>query len=554
MKAYQKYLIPLFFLFLSSMISLASDLEKQLRFSKYDYKQGLSNNTVFSIVQDENNMLWLATSDGLNRFDGYNFKIYHQQRNKPNSLLSDIVRFLYIDNEKQLWIGSRDGLSHYNKEKDNFDNYLFSKSNGNISQINAISDYDENSLLLGTDNGLWLFNRKSKTFEKFQSPENTQMHVQSLYKQDDKIYIGTTSGLYVYLVSGRYLSQVNEIFSKSRIQAILPKSATEIWIGTEGDGLFLYNTQSKTYSYYTQNDASANGSISSNYVRSLAYDANGNLWIGTFQGLSILLADENRFLNHYHNPMDNNSINQNSIRSIFKDKQGGMWLGTYYSGLNYYHSLKNQFGYMSQIPNTPSLNDRIISAIMEDDDGKIWIGTNDNGINLYDPPTRNFRYFTRENKSIPSNNIKTFLRSKDGNGIYVGSHGGGLILLHKNTGKSTTIPVPFENVYALSYDNASNIWIGTLNGLFKYNESTKELFPINTSELNSEQTLFLKLDSKNRLWIGGERSIGVYDLNTNKLKNYQPDDYDGTVSNGSINCIIEDSKKKHLVWYTRRTT
>lgn len=531
------------------MASQSSELEKQLRFSKFDYKQGLSNNTVYSIVQDENNMLWLATSDGLNRFDGYNFKIYHQERNKPNSLLSDVVRFLYIDIEKQLWIGSRDGLSHYNKEKDNFDNYLFPVSNGTIFQINAISDFDENNLLLGTDNGLTLFNKEGKTFEKFQSPENAQTHIQSLYKQDDNIFIGTNSGLYIYQISGRYLSLANEIFNNSRIQAILPKSATEIWIGTEGDGLYLFNTQLKTYSNY-KHSISSSGSISSNYVRSLAYDENGNLWIGTFQGLSILLADENRFLNHSHNPMDNNSISQNSIRAIFKDNQGGMWLGTYYGGLNYFHTLKNQFGYIRQIPYTQSLNDRIVSAMLEGDDGKILIGTNDKGINLYDPATGNFRYFTRENKSIVSNNIKVFLKSKKNNNVYIGSHGGGLLLLDINNGKSTPVPVPYENVYALTYDNQNNIWIGTLNGLFRYNESSKELFQINTSELSSEQTLFLKLDSKNRLWIGGERSLGVYDLNINKLKNYKPDDYNGTISNGAINCIIEDSKNN--IWFGTR--
>lgn len=549
MKTIKKILLILFLLVSTHWTTQASKLEKQLRFSKLDYELGLSNNTVYSIVQDDKDMLWIATSDGLNRFDGYNFKVYHQENKKENSLLSDIIRHLYIDQANQLWIGSRDGLSRYNEDKDNFENFSYIKSGGNTSQINAITDYSETHLILGTDKGLVLFNRKSKTFENFQLLSDGLTSVQSLYKQKNKIYIGTTQGFLVYDIKERSLSNFNNTFKETVVQTILAKSDNEIWIGTEGKGLFLFNTVLGTFTQYT---AGGTNSICSNYIRSLIYDDDNNLWIGTFQGLSILISDEKIFFNYFHNPMNSNSLSQNSIRSIFKDKQGGMWLGTYYGGINYYHKLKNQFGYIKQIPNSESLNDRIVSALFEDISGKIWIGTNDNGVNLYDPVSGSFSYFTQENGAIPSNNIKAFLLKANGNEIYIGSHGGGLVVFNKNTRKSTAIAIPSDNVYALARDknNNNNIWIGTLSGLFRYNEITQEVFPINTSELNSKQVLFLTIDSKNRLWIGGERSLGMYNLNTNLLTNFNADDYNGTTSNGAINCIMEDSKKN--IWFGTR--
>ncbi len=529
---------------------LASETNGELRFHRLKNKQGLSNSTVMSIVQDRNQMLWIATFDGLNRYDGYNFKVYHHKTSKKNSLLNDLLRVLFIDKQGELWIGSKDGLSHYISEKDNFDNFVYTYPAKEIAQINAIIEYDDDKLLLGTDDGLLLFDKKNCVFEQFPMMRKGKTIIQCLTKQDDCIFIGTDKGLYLYRISEHSYTNIHKDLYDKKIQSILYQSKERIWIGTEGYGLFLLNLvtgELKNYKHKPEDSSS----ICSNYIRTLEIDSQFRLWIGTFNGLSLLANGDETFDNYSHNPMDEGSLSQNSIRSIFKDMQGGMWLGTYYGGLNYFHPLRNQFRHMQQNPYTRTLNDKVLSCISEDDDGTLWIGTNDNGINVYNPQNNRFIYYNRSNNSLfTSNNIKIFLFSHDKKHIYVGTHAGGLLYMDKTTGRGKAIDIPSDNVYALCYGLNEDVWIGTLDGLFRYNEKTKETNKFERPTLNSKQIFYLKVDSKNRLWIGGDRSLGMYELTTQKFKNYTSNEYYGTISNGAINSIMEDSQ--HVIWIATR--
>lgn len=523
-------------------------------FSHITSKQGLSHSTVISIVQDKNDIMWFATFDGLNRYDGYNFKVYRNERGNTNSLMHDLLRVVFIDSDAVLWIGNKGGLSRYISEKDNFKNYYCSTTNMDFAEVMAIVEFDSSNLLIGTESGLLLFNKNTEKFIEYQQFSRIKYQIQSLAKQNSNILIGTVNGLYVYNTTRKYLNTVHKALEGKIIQAILPQSDSRVWIGTEGGGLFLLNLTNGEIKNYQHNPSNPN-SLSSDYIRSLAFDAEFNLWIGTFNGLSILNNGEDDFVNYYHNPTKESSISQNSIRSIYMDTQGGMWLGTYYGGINYFHPLKNKFEHMQQNPYTRSLNDKVISCIVEDEDGRMWIGANDMGINVYNPKNGRFDYFTKTNTpTLTSNNIKAFLLSKDKKSIYVGTHGGGLLLMNKTNGQCTpilgTVKNPIKDVYALSYDATGNIWIGTLSGLYIYNESTQKIREVDISKMGSQQVLFLKSDSRNRIWIGGEKSLGMKLNPDSKLVVYKSGDYNGTIINSSINCIFEDSKKH--IWIGTR--
>lgn len=548
-----KKIHPFYFLIIIALFvqtNVFSSSSKRMSFEQISSDEGLSQNTVMSIIQDKNDILWFATFDGLNRYDGYNFTVYRNEKRNKHSLLNDVLRTLYIDSENNLWIGSKSGLSLYVSERNHFDNYLYTVGKGQIAQINAIVELDKQRLLLGTEYGLVLFNKKRHVFEKFSAVSEEKISIQSLARLDDNILIGTNKGLYLYKISRKYYTEIHQSLKGKVIQDILPQSESRIWIGTEGNGLFLVNLQTGELKNYVHNPSNPK-SLSSNYIRSLAFDSQYRLWIGTFHALSVMENGSDTFENYYHDPTDNGSISQNSIRSIYMDTQGGMWLGTYYAGLNYYHPLKNQFRHLQQNPYTNSLSDRVISCIVEDETGKMWIGTNDKGINVYDPKTENFRHISHENTLLlASNNIKAMVPTRDHRSMYVGTHGGGLSVMDKATGRCSRIPatqnLSGEDVYALTYDFNNNLWIGTLKGLYQYNETTKKIKKINTSKLTSIQVLFLKADSKKRLWIGGEKSLGLYSLITKKIRNFTSEDYNGTFDNVSINCIFEDSKKR--IW------
>ena len=537
-----------------SVIDIFSTETNGKYFNQINSKDGLSHSTVISITQDKHDIMWFATFDGLNRYDGYSFRVYRNERGNEHSLMHDVLRTLFIDSEGILWIGNKGGLSRYVAERDNFDNYLCPVKDGRTSEVNALLELDNSHLLVGTETGLQLFDKKKEQFVQMQLLTTLKTQVQSLARQNNNYLIGTVDGLYIYNSTRKYLSPVHKVFDGKIIQAILPQSDFRIWIGTEGAGLFLLNLTTGEVKNFRHNHSNPN-SLSSDYIRSLAFDAQFNLWIGTFNALSIMSNGEDKFSNYYHNPMQESSISQNSIRSIYLDTQGGMWLGSYYGGINYYHPLKNKFEHIQQNPFTRSLNDKVISCIVEDEEGKIWIGTNDMGINVYNPKNSRFNYFTRSNTpSLSSNNIKAFLLSKDKKYIYVGTHGGGLLRMNKSNGSCTQINGgsgnSIDDVYALTYDSWGNMWIGTLAGLYSYNEITGQIQPKDISKMGSPQVLFLKTDSHKRIWIGGEKSLGLMVTPDAIIKVFSSEDYNGTINNSAINCIFEDTKKR--IWIGTR--
>lgn len=531
-----KNILAISLLFLSFVQIFAS--EDRFFFENIGLDEGLSNSTVISIVQDKDGLIWFATFDGLNKFDGYSIKVYRHSEGNENSLLSNSTRQLYVDEENILWIGTNDGLSKYVCEKDIFENYSNDIDRDKL-KINTMIDFKKNTLLLGTDNGLYTFDKIRKTFERFPGTNDPEMQVLSLINTSGNIFMGTSKGLYKFHDDTNSFSLFTDTLKNHKIQTMLPKKNNEIWVGTEGSGLFLIDIQTGNILRNYLNNPSDKESICSNFVRTLLTDTENRLWIGTFHGLSLLNEDTEKFYNYYGDPFDETSISQNSIRSIIQDSQGGIWLGTYYGGVNYYHPLRNQFFHIKQSPITNSLNDRIISGIMEEGNGRIWIGTNDNGINVYDPNHNVFTHITKENnKGILSNNIKSFLRSHNNDEhIYIGSHGGGLIKIDKNTFRTVDLKLPDKDVYSLAYDLNNDIWIGTLNGLYKLNEKEGIVTEADIRKLSSLQILYLTVDRNNRLWIGGDKSLACLSIEENRLI-----EFNETFQQIKINCITEDSK------------
>jgi len=535
-----KNIMVIFFLFLSFAKIFAND--DRYFFENIGLNEGLSNSTVISIIQDKDGLIWFATFDGLNKYDGYSIKVYRYEEGNDRSLLSNSTRQLFIDKENTLWIGTNEGLSKYIHEKDFFENFTNDVS-GDGLRINAIIDFKENNLLLGTDKGLYTFDKIRKTFEIFPFANHQQTEVLSLVNTGDNIVIGTDKGLYNYSRHNKTFRYLCDTLKNYRIQAILRESENRIWVGTEGAGLFLINPEKGDIMKNYLNDPYKEESICSNYIRTILLDKDDRLWIGTFHGLSLLNGNDEKFYNYYSDQFDATSISQNSIRSIIQDSQGGIWLGTYYGGVNYYHPLKNQFFHIKQNSQSNSLNDRIISAIFkEESNDRIWIGTNDNGVNVYDPKTKKFLHITKENnKMLLSNNIKSFLLSSNHKHMYIGSHGGGLLKIDKDTYKPIETKLPEEDVYSLVYDLNNDIWIGTLSGLFRLDEKKGITDKININELTSRQILYLETDSQNRLWIGGDKSLAYLSIDNNRLI-----EFNDTFQNIKINCVIEDSKKN--IW------
>ena len=539
-----------------------SEVPEQINFSYISINEGLSQSTVFSIDQDQRGNMWFATYDGVNKYDGYSFTVYQHNEEDPNSIANDISRIVKTDSQGRVWIGTRDGLSYYDEEKDKFRNFFYEKK-GKRQQINGIAEISPEQLLISTQEGLTMFDiKESKFVDDSFSAAMHKLIASALYRQGNIIYIGTpVDGLYSYSIPQKKLEKITPITETKQIQAILQQSPTRIWVATEGAGLLLLNPKTKEVKAYHHSSSNPK-SISSNYIRSLALDSQNRLWIGTFNDLNIYHEGSDSFVSYSSSPVENGSLSQRSVRSIFMDSQGGMWLGTYFGGLNYYHPIRNRFKNIQRIPYKNSLSDNVVSCITEDKDKNLWIGTNDGGLNLYNTKTQQFtHYILQEDEreiGIGSNNIKAVYVDEQKSLVYIGTHAGGLTVLHRNSGKMESFnqlnsQLVNENVYAILPDKGGNLLLGTLSALVSFNPEKKSFTTIDKEKdgtpFTSQRITILFRDSHKRLWIGGEEGISVFQQEGLEIEKV-PILPESSVTKTFTNCIYEADDG--IIWVCTR--
>lgn len=550
----------LLFILTTNIISQTIKEDNNLLFKNITETKGLSHNTVYTVAQDSTGYIWFGTRDGLNRYDGLEFNVYRSSDGQ-NGVVSRVIRSLLVDNSGNLWVAGNKGISLYNSEKDEFNNNLLS-DNINDKNIISIKQDKKGNIWAGTSTGkIYKLNHSTNTFEhiKLRSGSGKPDYISDIHPIKNKLLIGSENGLFVLKTDTYSLHHINIKNLKLDVKVITADKNNGFWIGTEGDGLIQLDKNLKFIKQYKHNKHNKN-SLSNNNVRSLQYDDNGNLWIGTFVGLSILNFKKQTFVNYYHEFGKPHSLSQNSIRCIFKDKQRGMWLGTFFGGVNYYHPSDIKFRLLNQNGGVFSLNDNVVSDIEEDNNGNIWIATNDKGLNYWDRKKNKIRYFVHNEKnqnSLSSNNIKSIV-IVDNNHILAGTHKSGLNLLNikNNTNRifksdSTSNSISSNSIYAMLKDHKNNIWVGTWKGLDKFNISTGKFnhhyFDVKGKRLSSDKISYLMEDSRHRIWIGTFKGLNIFIPSKNTFESFinMPNDKK-TLSGNTINCIYEDSKGR--IW------
>lgn len=528
-------------------------------FRNISVDKGLSQSSVFAIQQDKLGFIWVGTQDGLNRYDSKRFKVYRPLKSQKNSLQSYYIRSLFLDHKGQLWIGGNKGVSIYNYNTDSFVNYKLPGSLGEWFISSIAEDHLHQIWAVSNAGDVFLLSPQSKNFTpvKFNASSHEIKKINYVGIWQQQIILGTDVGLFKLKPAVHQLVKIDLGKKKPYINDVYIDK-NKLWIATEGDGVLTYNTQTKQISslLHTTNPNSA----ADNNIRCVGKDTEGNIWLGTFKGLTIFNPNNSTFKNYYHQIAQPFTISQNSVRCFFKDKQNGIWLGTYYAGLNYYHKNDINFNLLSQNSGKPSLNDEVIGVIKQDPKGNFWIGTNDKGINYWNKTTNTITYFSNsENnpKSLSSNNIKAIAFDDNGN-VLAGTHNGGLNLLNPNSGmverfrhdENNPNSIAGDLVYSILKDSKNRIWVGTKSGLDQFHIEKKSFTHVLLDKagkrLVSDNINFLFEDSKHRIWIG----------TTNGVTLFYPDNFlfgvvgHGKPSDDIINCITED--QKHRIWIGTR--
>ena len=570
----------------SSLFSQNHDLVFEQMFLQH----GLSQSIVTQIIQDRTGFIWLATEDGLNKYDGYEFKVYRNNPGNSNSLAYNQITFLYEDKEGILWLGTfYGGLDRYDPIKNEFTHHVFNPNDLNTisnNNVNVIFEDKEGYLWIGTDAGLNKYSRRTNRFVRFlnepgKSNSLSNGIVRAICEDEEgNIWIGTDNGLNKYNREDNtftvYKNQPGnpKSISNNEIYSLFKDRTGSLWIGTHGGGLneLIPSQDGEQFtSFIRYKNISGNvKSISNDEVYEIFEDSRGTFWVGTNGGLNIFDKTKKNFSYYLHDPLNSVSLSYNEIRAIYEDRSGLIWIGTYGGGVNLVNRGKKEFKlYHNILNNTNSLNENIVWSLHEDNTGILWIGTHGGGLNRLDRSTNTYTHYLH-NPNDPgslSNNIVRLVFEDRNNNFWIGTHGGGLNKFDKKTGKFISYQHDDNNPNSISHnelraiyqDKAGVIWIGTngggLNKLeFREGSKTSLKFitfrniPNDPKSLSNDFVRVIYEDSKGNFWIGTQGGgLNKFDRDKNVFKQYRAvKDIKDKLNNDYIFAIFEDSKGR--IW------
>jgi signal transduction histidine kinase/ligand-binding sensor domain-containing protein/DNA-binding response OmpR family regulator len=639
---------------------------QELKFKHFSPEQGLSSSNVTAIAQTKDGYLWVGTTDGLNRFDGYNFKVYQNDPQDSSSLADNNITTLFVDSHDNLWIGTKNnGLSRYISARDNFKNYpyiahdnhqissyyitkLIEDSNRvlwvatimGLNRYNAMDDtFDRfftdiavkieahtidslksmhanakimkaaNSLLnielnsgqsfhtalreklsskevhqfekiilkhsslrvnadhiktLTADNvgNLWLaidkkgivcFNTQTlltKNYtQKLKEAAAHKKSITSLCLQNKTLWFGTQDGaLYMINTANQNISRYKLPATNYNIETIISDSKGSIWMG---DDYGLYHlTNKKTFQY--QNDENNECSLSETSVKIIFEDNQKNLWVGCSQGGLNLTLSDTPFEHYKHYADTPNSLSKNSISSVLEDSKGNVWIGYYTMGIDVWNRKSNTIrSYSYDANQTDGIGKGTVFEIFEDREGIIWIGTYEGGLQSFDLTTKKFRtykYDPANSQSISGNDVRSIVEDHEGN-LWLAIHGHGVNKFDRKTHAAERFNADYDHwmntlandwVFVLCADNNGNIWAGSVFGVSVLYKGAKNFisYSKSNSNLSHNQVRSLMQDHENKIWIGTENGLNLFDSEKRSFKLVSEKD---GLPNSMINGILEDA-------------
>lgn len=537
-------------------------------FKHLTINNGLSQNTVYSLLQDRTGFIWIGTEDGLNKYDGYEFTTYKHDASDKNSLSNSQINALMEDNQGNLWIGTSDGISFFDRKRNQFSHiYTISKKSSEANDyITAFLQDKRSNIWVATYSGLKLYNAADKKFINYPSGYDkldiAVKKVLTIFEDNSGIlWVGTNKGVRLFDTNKRQyiptpaILQNNTILSGGNIRAIKQDKKGNYWIATETGGVFNYIPEKNSCINYRQQANGAN-SLLSNTVRDIYIVNDNEIWMGTREGLSIL--KDGIFSNYKYDKYDPDGLSHNSVRSIIKDRAGNMWLGTFSGGVNIFYAGSNNFTSLTEAIGTrPGLSHRVVSSILNNGNGTFWVGTEGGGLNYVDRKKNLYQSYPilDPQKKLISNNVKSLCKDKNGN-IWVGAFDGlanfnvksHAITVYRSL---ATHPSPGENqIYALSATD-QGLWIGTNGSGLQFMDNNGKLtnYTHNTNDVHSISSnnisCLLKDGDQNAYWVGTQRGINYFDLNTKKFIQFKYNDSDKfSLQYNSVLTLFLDSKQR----------
>ncbi len=540
-----------------------------IKFEHISLEDGLSQSSVYDIVQDNKGFMWFATLDGLNKYDGYTITVYRNKTGDSTSISDNVINCLYVDKPQfggSLWIGSRgEGLDRFNQLNETFESY--SKNDSNqlvISSKNVTSIVGtEKYLWVGTTNGLNRIDRATKAFKHYFVQQGlADNSVNQIFTDGSgNLWIGTATGLNRFNTETEKFETIRfgDNHLENNIRACLYSIDGYIYLGTN-NGLIRYNPQSKNYKIYR--DFSELKKPESNAISSLVEDKEGILWIGTeMGGLSSFNKKTEQFYTFMHDPSIKTSLQTNEILSLYQDKAGILWIGNSLGGINKWNRAAEDLSVFRHNPyNEQSLSSNQVRNIYEDSKGRIWIGTVQGGLNRFIAEKEVFEHFKNDPSnpnSLPNNHVRSILEDSKGR-FWIGTDGGGFCQFFPETGRfkvykhnrNQSNSLSDNHVWRIIEDKKNRIWIATKGGGVNIFNPENETFTAlrndqqNDKSLSNDEATTVFEDHLGTIWVGTfGGGLNKWDEKTSTFKHYRYEKNNPhSIGNDRIYAIVEDGK------------
>ncbi len=558
-----KYYIALILLIYASCVAAQLNgidflVKQPLNFKSITAQDGLSQNWIRCIYQDNQGFMWFGASGGINRYDGNDIKTY--------SLGNVNVNAITRKSDHELWIGNDLGVCIYDQNEDTFRLFHHLREQTILS---IIQDTD-GVVWFGTNTGLYRYNAlQDSLYGYFAEVDNksaiSNNYINTLFIDSRKnLWIGTKTGLNMYLRDSdafvNYRASSTQGLSGNDIMAICEDHVQRLWVGTAKDGLNIM---------YSEGNAVQFKKIADGAIVSLLVDLQNTLWVGTSSSGGILQIDLNRFSIREHpeiirikkNRNNPQSLSDNSVFCIYEDKWKDIWVGTFGGGVNYFSYRSKKFNSVKEgIHTEPLLSNDLVNAVWEDRQ-YLWLGT-EGGLDRYDKQTKKTSHFHYEGNALTglsSDPVYAIYGDRLGN-LWIGTWTGGLNLFNYHTNTFTHFKadgkpgsISSENVISIYEDSRGFLWIGTVGGGVNRYDRKSGLFTTFRHDRKNQGSLYsdivhdIKEMTDGRLLVASYGSLDIYDYSKNRfIHNPLQGKKSGALNSRFIITIFEDSRKN--IW------
>jgi signal transduction histidine kinase/ligand-binding sensor domain-containing protein/CheY-like chemotaxis protein/AraC-like DNA-binding protein len=562
-------------------IKTAPAQTSQHQFSHLDITDGLSSNQINCIYKDVKGFMWFGTMAGLNRYDGYKFKIFKNNTHDTTSLSDNFIINIAEGPFNKLWIQTRNGLNIYDPLTERFDRNVKSALTALSIQGNSISNIKKdrygNFWFLHPTRGVYKYNPNSKKTTHF---EHKTGDTTSLYANNPTDIAENLTGDFLLIYPNGVIEKINQVTNKidQRIYHINQLSRSEqstfrIFADRQND-LWVFNVNNPRGIYYLNlkrnickhiNTNSAGSCLNTDVVTNIIQDDKNAIWIATDNG-GINLLNKNDFTIQYlvKREDNNKSLAQNATISLFKDNTGIVWIGTIKEGISYYHEDIIKFPLYKHYSSDPSsIGYDDINKFAEDEKGNLWIGTNGKGLIYFNRKEGTFISYLHNASSANSlaNNVIVSLCVDHEHKLWIGTYLGGLdcyngkTFTHYRHNSAIPTSISDDNIWQIMEDSSHRLWVGTLRGGLNLLQPDKRSFKhykqdSPASILNNYISGLVEDEHKN-IWISTSYGVNVWLNKSRKFMYYLADPKNSnSLVNDNVTSLTEDSR--HLFWIATR--